>query len=100
MSVVKTFEGRTALTELCEWTNVAKSVYFYTPKAGKRGAKPSTHTRLKSGELVSNEVVTGEITRLLTREYCCYGYQNITADLRGLSYQINAKKVYRLMDQS
>jgi transposase InsO family protein len=76
------------------------SVFYYKPGAGRRGAKPSTHTLMKDGTRVSNEQVLVDIRAALDREFCCYGYHNITADLRELRYIINHKKVYRLMDEN
>jgi transposase InsO family protein len=49
---------------------------------------------------VSNEQVLTEIRSALGREFCCYGYHNITDDLRENNYIINHKKVYRLMDEN
>lgn len=50
--------------------------------------------------MVSNECVVEDIKTALSREFCCYGYHNITSDLRDLDYTINHKKVYRLMDEN
>ncbi len=32
-------------------------------------------------------------------DYCVYGYRKITEELRDMEYEINAKKVYRLMKE-
>ncbi len=50
--------------------------------------------------MVSNETVVKDIKVSLQREFCCYGYHNITSDLRDMSYKINHKKVYRLMNEN
>lgn len=55
---------------------------------------------MKDGTRVSNEQVLVDIRTALDREFCCYGYHNITADLREIRYVINHKKVYRLMDEN
>lgn len=87
-------------TDLLGWVHLAPSSYYYHPKAGRRGRKPSTHTWKKDGTCVSNEQVVADIKQGLTREFCCYGYHNMTSDLRDMHYIINPKKVYRLMDES
>jgi putative transposase len=35
----------------------------------------------------------------LLQEFCCYGYRNMTAELKDLGWIINHKKVYRLMKE-
>jgi len=79
--------------------NMPGSVYYYRNKNGKRGAKPSTHTFKLDGSLVENQVVIEEIKDILSQEFCCYGYENVTQELRKQEYYINEKKVYRLMNE-
>lgn len=76
-----------------------KSTYYYRPNGNRKGKRPSTHT-MKNGEMVPNEAVVEEITRLIDPEYHDYGYQMSTELLRQLDYKINKKKVYRLMDEN
>jgi putative transposase len=54
----------------------------------------------KDGELVENAVVVKDIERTLSQEFCCYGYRNMTAELKEIGWYINHKKVYRLMKES
>jgi transposase InsO family protein len=84
---------------LLSWVNLSGSVYYYKNKEGKRGVKPSTHTFKQDGSMVENQVVIEEIKDILSQEFCCYGYENVTGELRKLDYYINEKKVYRLMDE-
>lgn len=49
--------------------------------------------------MVENQVIIEEIKDILSQEFCCYGYENVTGELRKLDYYINEKKVYRLMDE-
>jgi putative transposase len=98
--VVEKFKDKASISSLCSWTLLPESVFYYKPRNGKRGARPSTHTSTKQGELVPNEKVIEVIKVALSREFCCYGYHNITDDLRDLDYIINHKKVYRLMDEN
>lgn len=91
----KTLPTRTLLS----WVNLAGSVYYYKSRDGKRGAKPSTHTLRLDGSMVENHVVIEQIKDILSQEFCCYGYENVTGELRKMDYHINEKKVYRLMDE-
>jgi transposase InsO family protein len=97
--MVNNFKDRIAKRELCNWLSLPESVYYYCPTRGKRGLRPSTHTSKKEGIVLSNELVVEDIKKALGREFCCYGYHNITDDLRDLDYIINHKKVYRLMNE-
>jgi len=76
--------------------NMARSSYYYRPSFGKKGALPSTCT-LYNGVLVSNEEVKQTINEILSDEFIDYGYHRTTASLRQYGYEINHKKVYRLM---
>ena len=98
--MVKKFEYKAPIKELCKWTTLSPSSYYYKPSDGKPGVKPSTFTLKKDGSVVSNEQVIEDVKAALSREFCCYGYHNITSDLRDMSYIINHKKVYRLMDEN
>lgn len=97
---MKQYSTTSTVLNLLDWVNLSSSSYYYKQKLSRRGVKPSTHTLKKDGILVSNEVVVEDIKQALSREFCCYGYQNITSDLKDMDYIINHKKVYRLMDEN
>jgi len=97
--IVSTFRHMAPASTLLSWVNLSGSVYYYKNKEGKRGVKPSTHTFKQDGSMVENQVVIEEIKDILSQEFCCYGYENVTGELRKLDYYINEKKVYRLMDE-
>lgn len=40
------------------------------------------------------------IKDILSQEFCCYGYRNVSSELRDKGYLINHKKVYRLMNEN
>jgi len=84
---------------LLRWSNAAKSSYYYHCKTGKRGRKPSTHTRLHDGDSISNVSVVIAIRFILAEEFVCFGYDKITDDLRSNGFIINRKKIYRLMKE-
>lgn len=98
--MVRKYKKSSSVGQVCQWVNLAPSSYYYRPSLGKRGAKASTHTCKVDGNMVSNETVVEDIKVALQREFCCYGYHNVTSDLRDMNYIINHKKVYRLMDEN
>lgn len=97
--MVKQYKQSSTVEDVCSWVDLSPSCYYYRPSNGKRGAKASTHTFKTDGSTVANETVIQDIKQALSREFCCYGYHNITSDLRDMSYIINHKKVYRLMNE-
>lgn len=97
---MKHYSQKSNITDVLHWVGMPPSSYYYRPQPGKRGAKPSTHTCKKDGTQVPNHAVVEDIKQALNREFCCYGYHNITSDLRDMNYIINPKKVYRLMDEN
>ena len=54
----------------------------------------------QDGELIANAVVVKDIEQTLSKEFCCYGYKNLTAELKELGWIIYHKKVYRLMKEA
>ena len=75
------------------------SSYYYKATGGTKGIRPSTHSVNKDGELFENKVVIAEIETTLHQEFCCYGYRNMTGELKEKGWIINHKKVYRLMKE-
>jgi hypothetical protein len=85
---------------LLAWSGLAHSTYYYHPLSGKRGKKPSTHTLLLDGSVISNESVVICIRFVLAEEFMIFtGYVKITKDLQSYGFIINHKKVYRLMKE-
>ena len=52
-----------------------------------------------NGEVFENTVVVKDIEKTLHQAFCCYGYRNMTGELRDMGWIINHKKVYRLMKE-
>lgn len=100
MSLVRQFEPKASVEELCSWTLLPRSVYYYQPTNGKKGVPPSMTTTRTDGTVVDNAQVIEDIRAALSGEFVCYGYQNVTMDLKDMGYIINHKKVYRLMDEN
>lgn len=85
---------------MLNWSGTARSSYYYHPLTGKRGRKPSTHTLLTDGDVISNDSVVLAIRFVIAEEFMwATGYHNITSDLQSFGFIINHKKVYRLMKE-
>lgn len=97
--IVSNYQASAPTTDLLSLVDLPKSSFYYKPSDGKRGAKPIVFTIKQDGSSVENIVVIEEIKEILSQEFCCYGYHNVTAELRDKDYVINDKKVYRLMDE-
>lgn len=93
------YKDRTSLDKLCKWAEVAKSSFHYKAHPGQRGMKASTHTLIGDG-IVDNSLVVDQIRVILQMDYCVYGYQAMTRELKSMEYIINKKKVYRLMKEN
>ena len=87
------------ITELCRWTGVPRSVFYFRPKDSKPGARPSTHTLTHDGKRVPNEQIVEDIRLIVSREFADWGYE-ITAAILERNYLIKEKKVYRSMDDN
>jgi transposase InsO family protein len=100
MNVIKQYQHHTTKAELFEWVDFPRSSYYYKPSGNRKGIAPSTTTPKLDGTVVRNEEVVEDIKKVLSAEFVCYGYQNVTAVLKSMDYIINHKKVYRLMNES
>jgi len=79
---------------------LGNSSFYYKPSGLRKGIRPSTHSVNQDGELFENTEVVKDIEKTLTQEFCCYGYRNMTGELKEMGWIINHKKVYRLMKES
>lgn len=82
-------------------TGITRHQFYYKPFKGKRrGQKSSAETiQIKDGNQVicSNSHIVQQIQQNHSDPDLTYGYRRMTADLQIQGYQINHKKVYRLM---
>lgn len=78
--------------------SIARSTYYYKPTGGKKGKRPTGFT-LMNGTMVSDSDVIKAINEILEQEFIDYGYIRTTEALKAMGYQINKKKVYRLMKE-
>jgi putative transposase len=86
--------------ECLEVCGITRHDLYYIPKTGSPGRKPSITTRkLENGACsdVENSVVIKAIKDTLKDPLCDYGHKKMTAQLQHLGFDINRKKVYRLM---
>jgi len=95
------YAGKGVCTDkLLHWSEVSHSSFYYKPSGKRKGIKPSTHTVNTDGELLENAVVVSDIEKTLHQEFCCYGYRNMSCELKEIGWIINHKKVYRLMKEN
>lgn len=97
---IEFFDKKIKISWLLKWSCLSKSSYYYRVLTGTRGRRPSSHTMLKDGTVISNESVVIAIRFILAEEFVCFGYDKITDDLRDNDFIINPKKTYRLMKDS
>lgn len=97
---MRSFAEKAEIMDLCSWSCLPRSVFYYRNREGKPGIKPSTHTFKADGSRVENTEIVREIENILKNEFITYGYDMVNEELRGLEYIINPKKTYRLMDEN
>lgn len=82
---------------------LSKSQYYYRVKKGRPGIKRSSITKLetKTGTvMLSNNLVVKRIEKIQKDPDLSYGYRAMTNALQQEGYNINHKKVYRLMKEN
>jgi putative transposase len=100
MSVITQYHGSTTMKELVKCVKFPRSsYYYYKPSNNRKGIPPSTTTTKREDTKVSNIEVVEEIKKIVSKEFVCFGYQNVTSELKDQDFIINHKKVYRLMDE-
>ncbi len=97
--MIKVYSDRADTNELCLWSSLNRSVFYYKSSDNKPGVKPSEYTYKKDGSRVNNATVVEEIKNILTDEFITYGYDLVSTELKSMNYIINKKKVYRLMGE-
>lgn len=98
--VIRTFIAQgLKLKECLDLAELDKSTYYYRRNYKKGGRSPSVVTK-QNGQAIDNLVVVDEIKSLLSEEFIDYGYRKVTTYLKRLGYEINKKKVYRLMSEN
>lgn len=99
MQVIESFANQVAITQGINWSGLNPSSFYYLPKTGKPGRKPSQTSSKTDGSIVSNDQVVEEIKDILGIEFLNYGYKPVTNELFDRGFIVNHKKVYRLMDE-
>ena len=75
------------------------SSYYRKPSLGVKGNKPSKLTYNKSKGWVSQGALVESITDILSHEFIDCGYRLMTSYLKREGYNINHKKLYRIMGE-
>lgn len=81
-------------------TGITKHQYYYKPREGKAGAKPSTQVvQFQAGEknVHDNEKVVQQMRSIQSNPDLRCGHRKMKDQLQMKGYMINHKKVYRLM---
>ena len=75
------------------------SSYYRVPSLGRKGNKASLYTHHKNKGWVTQEAVIESIKNILAHEFIDCGYRLMNAYLKLDGYQINHKKLYRIMKE-
>jgi putative transposase len=83
---------------------ITKHQYYYKPKTTKQGVKPSLSSVFMGLNGVEMTILNAEIIALMRLIHqdsdTDYGHRKMTFALQIIGYQINHKKVYRLMKEA
>ena len=97
--IVFNYQASAPTKELLSFVDFPKTSFYYKPSKGKQVVRPNAFTIKLDGSSDENKVVIEEIKAILSQEFYCYGYPNVTDELRDKDFVINDKKVYRLMGE-
>lgn len=75
------------------------SSYYRVPSLGRKGNKASLYTYHKNKGWVTQDAVIESVKNILAHEFIDCGYRLMSAYLKLDGYQINHKKLYRIMKE-
>jgi len=75
------------------------SSYYRVPSLGRKGNKASLYTHHQAKGWVTQEAVIESVKKILEHEFIDCGYRLMSAYLKRDGYQINHKKLYRIMKE-
>jgi putative transposase len=75
------------------------SSYYRMPSLGLKGNKPSLYTHHQAKGWVTQNAVIASVKKILEHEFIDCGYRLMSAYLKRDGYQINHKKLYRIMKE-
>ena len=87
-------------TKIINMVGMVASSYYRTPSLGKKGNKPSKFTYHQTRGQLSQESVIESVKQILSHEFIDCGYRLMTSYLKRDGYQINHKKLYRIMKEA
>jgi transposase InsO family protein len=96
---MRKFADYYSVKDLARWLLLPRSSFYYKSHPGPRGKRPTTHTRYRDVLVPNETVLTFVRDFFLAEEYCGYGYEMMTDELRASGFLINKKKTYRLMSE-
>lgn len=77
---------------------IPRSTYYYHSKGTRRGKAPASFV-FKKGQEVPVQLMIDELEAVLAEEFNDYGYHRATDYLRDQGYEVNPKRVYRIMNE-
>jgi putative transposase len=75
------------------------SSYYRVPSLGRKGNKPSLYTHHQAKGWVTQQAIIDAVKKILEHEFIDCGYRLMSAYLKRDGYQINHKKLYRIMKE-
>ena len=75
------------------------SSYYRVPSLGRKGNKPSLYTHHQAKGWITQQAVIDAVKKILEHEFIDCGYRLMSAYLKRDGYQINHKKLYRIMKE-
>lgn len=79
---------------------IVESSYYRNPSDSHKGNKPSEFTYHKTKGYVDDKTVIAAVKKILEHEFIDCGYRLMCSYLKEEGYQINHKKLYRLMKEA
>jgi putative transposase len=80
------------IRSLLKWAGLSPGSFYYKRSGQHKGVKPGTHSVNRDGVLVENRFVVKDIEETLSQEFCCYGYRNMTGELKDRGGLLTTRK--------
>ncbi|WP_354361844.1 IS3 family transposase [Pedobacter sp. UYP30] len=90
---------RISKAKVISMVGMVHSSYYRTPSLGSKGNRPSELTYNRTKGWVSQKGVVDSVKAFLSHEFIDCGYRLMTAYLQKDGYEINHKKLYRIMKE-
>ena len=88
---------RISKAKIISMVGMVQSSYYRTPSLGRKGNRPSEFTYNRTKGWVGQKDVADSVKAFLSHEFIDCGYPLMTAYLQKDGYEVNHKKLYRIM---